>query len=424
MQKLVIVLFSCLISFPVGAGETADFADAKAQLEKILTENILPFWHPQVIDTEHGGYLLHHDAAGAWRGPADKYLVTQARTVWFFSRLCRTRYRSDEFRSAAAGGFRFLRECLWDHAKGGFFWAVSHDGKKVAQGEKHLYGQAFGLYALSEYATVFKDQKARALADRLFSLLETHAHDAKYGGYREAFRRDWSALPAGAVTRLGVPSDVKLMNTHLHLMEAMTTYYKLSESSAARRRLSELLMIQSNAVVRKKLCACTDQHAEDWTPLRGPTRDRVSYGHDIENVWLLQEACDALELPHGPLLDLYHGLFDYSLKHGFDAKQGGFYYFGPFEKPAENRYKDWWVQAECLVSALKMYRLTGQDMYRDCFLKTLNWIATRQVDWKSGDWHARIAPDGSPSGGKAGAWKSPYHNGRAVLRCLELLPDS
>lgn len=427
MQKLVLMALSVFVfcgSGRAASGEQArELKEAGTKLEKILTRNILPFWHPKVIDKAHGGYRLNHDGQGKWRGPADKYLVTQARTVWFFARLCRSPHDSPAYRAAAAHGFRFLRDAMWDKEAGGFFWAVDSTGKTVKQGEKHLYGQAFGLYALSEYAATLNDAEAKALADRLFMVLEKKAHDGKHGGYREAFKSDWRALPGDAKTRLGVPPDVKLMNTHLHLMEAMTTYYRLSKSPLARQRLLELIMIQSNTVVRKTLCACTDQFAADWTPLRGAVQDCVSYGHDIENVWLLQDACDAVGMPHGPLLDLYHGLFDYSLKYGFDREQGGFYYFGPFNQAATDRHKDWWVQAECMISALKMYGLTGKTIYRQCFLKTLDWIVKQQVDWKNGDWFSRIAPDGRKSGGKAGPWKSPYHNGRAVIRCLELLSN-
>ena len=47
-------------------------------------------------------------------------------------------------------------------------------------------------------------------------------------------------------------------------------------------------------------------------------------------------------------------------------------------------------------------------------------IAEHQADWENGDWHAWI---GGRSEGKSGPWKSPYHNGRAVIRCLELLEE-
>jgi mannobiose 2-epimerase len=68
-----------------------------------------------------------------------------------------------------------------------------------------------------------------------------------------------------------------------------------------------------------------------------------------------------------------------------------------------------------------MYDLTREKVYFDCFLRTLDWIMKYQIDWKGGDWHAQVSEARKPSGDKAGAWKSPYHNGRAMLQCLELL---
>ena len=81
----------------------------------------------------------------------------------------------------------------------------------------------------------------------------------------------------------------KLMNTHLHLMEAMTSYYRLTRDPLARERLIELIQIQSNAVWRKRHGACTDGYQLDWTPLTGRWYDLVYFGHNIENVWVLIE---------------------------------------------------------------------------------------------------------------------------------------
>jgi len=46
------------------------------------------------------------------------------------------------------------------------------------------------------------------------------------------------------------------------------------------------------------------------------------------------------------------------------------------------------------------------------------------ADWDGGDWFASISEDGVPSGDKAGSWKSPYHNGRAMIECLDILAVS
>ena len=47
-------------------------------------------------------------------------------------------------------GYRFLKEKMWDAKNGGFYWEVDASGNQKLKSRKHLYGQAFGLYALSE----------------------------------------------------------------------------------------------------------------------------------------------------------------------------------------------------------------------------------------------------------------------------------
>jgi len=411
-------------SVAVQANALRDPAAARAMLEKILVENILPFWYPHVIDPG-GGYRLNHDIRGRWKGDSPKSLVTQARTCWFFARIHRTPWGRPEHLQAAQHGFQFLRDRMWDHQHGGFFWEVDSQGSRATVPVKHLYGQAFGLYALAEYARASGDGAALDLARTLFRLLEERAHDPEHGGYVELFERDWSPATDRTPNVMGSPSPAaKLMNTHLHLMEALTTYCDVAGDDLARERLLELIAIQSNAVVRKTVGACTDKYERDWTPLRGEAYDVASYGHDVENVWLLLDACRAARVPRAMYLDLCRTLFGYSLKHGYDPREGGFFDAGPLGASATRRLKIWWVQAEGLVGALYMYRLTGEQAYLDCFARTLDWIARRQADWENGDWFETVTPEGESVGGKAHAWKGPYHNGRAMIECLELLGAS
>jgi len=398
-----------------------NFHDSQKIIERILTENILPFWYPQIIDSEEGGYGLNHDPQGRWKGQTNKQLVTQARTVWFFSRLANTRYGKNGHLEAARHGYEFLCNHMWDRQFGGFYWEVDSADQIATEPNKHLYGQAFGLYALSEYAIASGDSSATALAGELFSILEYYAYDSQYGGYLECFQRDWKPAPAKIKSYLGTTPTIKLMNTHLHLLEAITNYYLLTQESTVRERLIEMIFINSNTMVRKTVGACTDKYHRDWTPLSGPSYDRVSYGHDLENVWLLIEACNVVGISNSVLIDLYRTLFAYALRYGFDQNKGGFYDSGPYNTSADKRDKIWWVQAEGLLSALQMYCLTGEEIYRHCFSQTLHWIIKYQTDWEHGDWHAHIARNGKRYGDKAGAWKSPYHNGRAMIRCLELL---
>jgi mannobiose 2-epimerase len=336
--------------------------------------------------------------------------------------MARAGYGDAKHLEAAAWGYRFLTEKMWDRQHGGFYWEVDASGDRKLKSGKHLYGQAFALYAISEYYLATRRKEALDFAVQFFNLLEAKSHDPVSGGYLEFFNADWGS--ASETPYLGGAPGLKLMNTHLHLLEAMTTFYRASQLPLARERLLELITIESNAVVRKQLAACTDKYERDWTPRLEGDYARVSYGHDLENIWLLIDACHAAGVPNHPLRDLYRALFDYSLKYGYDAEKGGFYDSGAFNQPADRRAKIWWVEAEAIVSALYMYRLTGEQKYFTVFEKTYDFIDKHQVDWEHGEWHATITPEGKATGDKANIWKAGYHNGRAMIECLAILKQS
>lgn len=169
---------------------------------------------------------------------------------------------------------------MWDKQYGGFYWEVDAAGSHVTQPHKHLYAQAFGLFALSQYAMISEDPQAAALARQLFRHMEDHAHDQECGGYLEFFRQDWKPFPSNHSSYISGAAGNKTMNTHLHLMEALTTYHLATEDELARTRLLELIIVLSNSVVRKNAGACTDKYRRDWRPVPGD--DRVSYGHDLQ----------------------------------------------------------------------------------------------------------------------------------------------
>ena len=419
---LILVVLLSSVSLARGVSDRATAAtEYLPKLERILNGNIVPFWYEKSLDRENGGYIINFDEQGQRKRPGTKMIVTQARTLWLFSRMARAGYRREEYLDAAEIGYRFLTEKMWDQTHGGFYWEVDITGDEPLKPKKHLYGQSFGLYALSEYYLAGGRRDVLDFAIRFFNLLEEEAYDTTYGGYAEDFEPDWTPAPAGESGYMGTPSNLKLMNTHLHLMEAITTFYRASKSPVARARLLELVNIQTNAVVRKNLGACTDKYERNWTPRLDSNYAQVSYGHDIENVWLLMDTCNALGLSNYPFGDLYETLFDYSLKYGYDRADGGFYYTGPFNKPATDLSKSWWVQAEALISALNMYRFTSDPKYLTLFEQIFAYIEKNLVDDEHGEWHQIIAADGTIRGDKASPWKAGYHNGRAMIECIEIL---
>jgi cellobiose epimerase len=420
---LTAVLVTCVVSPALSVTTSPNLNAYLPELRRNLDDVVVAYWYPKSIDREHGGFAIASGEDGRLAATTERMIVSQARMVWLSARLAREGYRSDEMKSAAAHGYAYIHDHMWDAEYGGFYWEVDAADGRVLQANKHLYAQAFALYALAEYFRATKDRSALDLAGRLMDVIERHAHDSEFGGYREYFARDWSALPADTPSPIGGTAGLKLMNTHLHLMEAFATYVRAFDNARTRTRLDELITIQSNAVIRKGYPACTDRYLRDWTPVLDDVAARVSYGHDLENIWLLVDALDAVGRPSAPLVDLYRGLFDYSKRHGFDSVDGGFFESGPLGQPADRLNKIWWVQAEALVSALTMYRLTGEASYADVFERTWRFVNEKQTDWQAGEWHQFILPDGSHRGPKASAWKAGYHNGRALLESMRLIRD-
>lgn len=414
MTRAWIILFLLL---PLGAAPPESYIPA---LKATLNDNILNFWLSKSIDRTHGGYKIRFGPNGEDQGDGPKALVTQSRTVWLFARAARAGYGDKKQLLAAADhGYRFMITKMWNQKHGGFAWSVDATGNTKTQPKIHMYGQSFALYAISEYAMASGRKDVLDFAVKFFNLLEQRSHDKQFGGYVEFFNEDWS--PAVEGSYMSAPGDYKLMNTHLHLMEAMTTFYRASKLPLARTRLIELMSIESSAVVRKSITACTDQYRRDWTPVLEGNAARVSYGHDLENIWLLADAADAAGLPVAPYLDFFRENFAYSMKYGWDGKDGGFWYWGWFRQPASGRSKSWWVQSEVLVSALTMYKLTRDPHYYDVFEKTWNFIDKHHIDRTTGEWWEMVDENLRASGNKAGAWKGGYHNGRAMIEAISLI---
>jgi cellobiose epimerase len=154
-----------------------------------------------------------------------------------------------------------------------------------------------------------------------------------------------------------------------------------------------------------------------------PANLRASYGHDVECAWLTLNAARALGWSPQLLRGWAEALCGYSLKYGYDRAHGGFHYTGPLGKPADDTKKEWWVQAEALVSMLEMYRLTGKAEYFDVFRQTLDFVEKHQVAREGGWWATRTA-DGAPMGDqRSSPWHGAYHSGRSMLLCAKLLEE-
>jgi mannobiose 2-epimerase len=401
----------------------SDLAAARRAIDRNLEKAFLPFWETQTAPSGASGYRLNHDVTGRWMGRRPQRTVAQARTLWFFALMMEAGGDRERYHRLARPGHSVLSERLWDPRYGGFFWEFDVFLRRPTESDKHLCAQTFALFALAQYALASGDPEAAKRADDTFEVMERRFYDPPAGGYREVFRRDWSVIADDRPSYLGAPATVKLRNTHMHVLEALSAYYRLRGDATVRQRLLELHEIMTTVTIRRDFPTGAEEHDRQWRPLRDNRSALSSYGHDLESIHLVLDAHNALGGGPGTPMALFEGLFDHALAYGDDRAEGGFFAAGRPGATAGDRTKIWWVQAETLLAALEMFRLTGEARYWQSFGRTLEWITRRQTDWTNGDWHADITAYGLIRGVKAGGWKEPYHQGRALIRCRQLLNE-
>jgi mannobiose 2-epimerase len=400
-------------------------AQLRAQAERcrrILKRSIIDFYLPACVDKANGGYL-ESLKEGQFAPTGEKFVTLQARQLWFFSTLAQTGMEKEAALAAARSGIDFLEAKFRDRAHGGYFAKVSDAGVPTDR-RKHVYLNAFALYGLSAYYGATQDPTALAAAKELFQTLEVKCHDAKSGGYHEFFGEDWRPITDPHEPSFIGPPGTKTFNTHLHVLEAFTELYRIWPDPQVRRRLDELVLINTSTIRLPEYGCNVDGFTPEWKPLQNPRNLRASYGHDVEATWLCLDAGRALGHPPALLRGWAEDLVGYSLKHGYDRTHGGFYYTGPLGKNADDTKKEWWVEAEALVSMLELYRLTGKREYYDVFAGTLDFVEKHQVA-KEGSWWATRRADGSPADNpsRTSMWQGAYHNGRSMLQCARLLDE-
>ena len=396
-----------------------DHTNWVSHIEDELRRNIFPFWLEQAVDEENGGYYGYIDRYLNADSTTDKALVLNTRIMWTFSSAYRI-YGEQSYLEAANRAYRFLTDYFEDAEHGGLYWSVSAKGHPVST-KKQVYGQAFAIYAYSEYYRATEDESILKKAIELFHMLERHAFDPIHKGYIEAASREWQETSDNSLSTKDLNSK-KSMNTHLHVLEAYTNLYRIWPDDNLRHKLQDLIEVTINHIVNEESWHFKLFFDMAWNS----ESDHISYGHDIEGSWLLCEAAEVLGdadlLADVRIVAIR--MAEATLKEGVDKDGGLFNEAGP--AGLLDTDKDWWPQAEAVVGFYNAFQLTGNEAFREAALHTWTFIEKHLVDRKYGEWHWSVRRDGMVSSNeeKAGPWKCPYHNSRACMEMIERLAEA
>ena len=145
----------------------------------------------------------------------------------------------------------------------------------------------------------------------------------------------------------------------------------------------------------------------------------ISFGHDIEGAWLLHEAVQ--ETCGSELINEIRktsvNLVELTIKEGMDHDSS---IFNESENKVLDRDKHWWPQAEAMVGLIDAWEINKDAKYLLHLQKIWDFIKNHLIDHIHGEWFWRVDGSGHviSSEDKAGFWKCPYHNSRALMEVI------
>lgn len=385
----------------------------REEIEKELTQNILPFWAKYAPDPIHGGFIGEMSNDLKINPSALKGLILNARLLWTFSAGASW----GPYRELADRAYAYLMEKFWDKEFGGAYWLLDPEGNPIDT-KKKIYGQAFLLYALTEYYRTTQRNEALEKAKEVFRLIEEKSYDRENTGYFETYERDWQLASDLRLSEKDM-NEKKSMNTHLHLLEAFTHLYRVWKNPLLKTRLTQLVLNFMEHIIDSQKFHLILFFDEKWNP----KSELISYGHDIETSWLLCEAVDVLEDA-----ELKPSVFRTAVRMAKEVllraqdHDGGIFYEADTEGILDSD-KHFWVQAEAVVGFLNAYQLSKDERFLESSQKCWHFIQTHLVDRQYGDWLYRVSREGKPywEVPKISEWKCPYHSSRMCMEAIRRL---
>jgi mannobiose 2-epimerase len=376
-------------------------------------ENILDYWMNHAVDEAHGGFVGKIDHSNTVHREAPKGAVLNSRILWSFSAAYNLT-RDSRYLSMAKRACDYILNYFIDEQYGGVYWTVDYTGAALDT-KKQIYALSFAVYGLSEYYKASGDEEAKLAAISLYQDIVRHSHDQEYGGYIEALSKDWQVLKDLRLSAKDA-NEKKSMNTHLHVLEAFSNLYQVWPDAELRKRLNDLVNIFLDHIINKKTNHLILFFDEAWNE----KSKIISYGHDIEAAWLIQEAA---EKANGHVIitkakEVSTELAKAAAK-GLD-EDGGLWYEYDVEHQELVSEKHSWPQAEAMVGFFNAWQNTGNERYLKQSLKSWEFVQEFIHDKTCGEWYWGVKADYSPmkKEDKVGIWKCPYHNSRA---CIEIV---
>lgn len=375
------------------------------------------FWLQHGMDREHGGVFTCLDRTGEVYS-TDKSVWMQGRCAWTFSYLCREYGPKPEWLDAAESCLNFLEaHCINRQAGDRMYFTVTAEGKPLRQ-RRYCFSEGFYAIANAEYYGVTGKveylERARKAYELVWRLNQGLITDPVGMGPKTI-----SETRSGR----GLGSPMIYLNITSVMQRVDPANAALYDQRAA-QCADEIFRYH----VKPELSCTLETVDVDGTPRLYYTEGRtVNPGHDIECVWFLLEYAN--RVGNVELHKKSRQVFLNAIEAGWDKEYGGLLYFidclGKPPEAYEHDMKLWWPHNEILISALMLYRDTGEDQYLAWFDKTLTYCKEHFADPENGEWYGYLRRDGLPTqpATKGSTFKGPFHLPRSLIMCDKMLAE-
>lgn len=245
-------------------------ATAFLQLRRWLFDEVLPLWHAQGVDWEHGGFheKLDHHARAVAGIPRRTRVV--ARQVYSFAAAGRIGWLGGWKSAVDHGALSLFEDCI--KSDGLVISTYTVDESSTNQGFD-LYDHAFALFALSELTQHGRYANRATNAASLVLKTMNERYLAPMGG--------WLDSDEGL--------NLLRSNPHMHLLEAFLALGSSTGKPCWSDEANRLVKLALKFFVSPATGALHEYFDLEWSPLEGERGRIVEPGHQFEWSWLIRK---------------------------------------------------------------------------------------------------------------------------------------
>lgn len=377
-----------------------------------LLHDTLPFWIPQCVDREHGGFMTSLDRDGTLLD-TDKGGWQQCRFMWLLgelynSPLCRDFEQRDMWLELAEHGARFVDEHFFDESDGRMWFQVTRDGQPLRK-RRYAFTESFAAIAYGELAQATGSDRYAAMARHTFQ--EFIQHNLNPKGVQPKFT-DVRPTKGIGFPMISIVTAQQLRDS-IDLPEAQEWIDRSIETIRRDFVKPEIECVMETVGVDGQLI----DHFDGRT---------LNPGHAIEGAWFIMREGQLQN--SNELISLGCQMLDWMWRRGWDQQYGGLLYFvdvngGPVQEYWHDM-KFWWPHNEAIIATLLAYHLTGNEKYASWYEQVHQWSHQHFVDREQGEWYGYLHRDGRISSTlKGNLWKGPFHMPRMQLTCWGILAE-